>query len=467
MRLEDLKILLAVEGKWTVSLNGLEFLTLPSSGISVDDSTIHFDKYSRTILDLDWLRPNVVRIRTRARARSEVDTIIFYPGGRLPSTADLRRRRRAFQIEISRALCAYFGTRKIEREALYSDRQHGISGAYPRFFVGKHAVIAVSPEESSAVINGLMRAALLWAPMVRRPSRPSRPVAAIVPQGRHQTIAARLRMMSKARNMVEWLQWDGERLQPLQDDGAEPETHVQEFLLPDAAPEVARICAIAPELLQPVPHIAGRAVSIRLRGIEVARVSQERTEYPLGEPIEQVVKEVDEARRYGSRHPLARAHEERWLESNLVGDIRRVLPSIDVRHVYPQVPSFVGEERSIIDLLTITNDGRMVVVEIKASADPDLPFQALDYWIAVERHRKAGDFLRKGYFAGCTLQDEPALLVLVAPLLAYHKTASRLIATLPAEIPLTEIGINQAWKREIKVLRRKGWSVRLRGGEII
>jgi len=450
MKLEDLKILLAVEGKWTVSLNGLEFLTLPSSGISIDDSTIHFDKYSRTILDLDWLRPNVVRMRTRARARSEIDTIIFYPGDRLPTTVDLRRRRRSFQIEISRALCAYFGTRRIERQTLYSDRQHGISGAYPRFVVGKHAAIAVNPEEPSVVINGLMRAALLWAPLVRRR------VAAIVPRGRHQTIAARLRMMPQARNTIEWLAWDGERVRPLQDDGAEPETHVQEFLLPDVAPEVARICAIAPGLLQAVPHIAGRAVSIRLRGIEVARVSQDGTDYPLGEPIEQVVKEVDEARRYDSRHPLARAHEERWLESNLVGDIRHVLPSIDVRHVYPQVPSFVGEERNIIDLLTITDDGRMVVVEIKASADPDLPFQALDYWIAVERHRKAGDFLRKGYFAGCALRDERALLVLVAPLLAYHKTASRLIATLPAEIPLMEIGINQSWKRKIKVLRRKG-----------
>jgi hypothetical protein len=464
MRTEDLKILLAVEGKWTVSLNGREFLTLPSSGISVDDSTIHFGKYSRTILDLDWLRPNVVRMRTRTRARNEIDTIIFYPGDRLPSTADLRRRRRAFQIEISRALCAHFGTRKIERQTLYSDRQHGISGAYPRFVVGQRAAIAVDPEEPSAVINGLMRAALLWAPLV---ARPSRRVAAIVPQGRHQTIAARLRMMPEVRNLIEWLAWDGECVRPLRDDGAEPETHIQEFLLPDVAPEVARICAIAPALLQAVPHIAGRAVSIRLRGIEVARVSQNRIEYPLGEPIEQVVKEVEEARRYGSRHPLARAHEERWLESNLVGDIRHVLPSVDVRHVYPQVPSFVGEERSIIDLLTITNDGRMVVVEIKASADPDLPFQALDYWIAVERHRKAGDFLRKGYFTGCGLQDEPALLVLVAPLLAYHKTASRLIATLPAEIPLMEIGINQGWKREIKVLRRKGWSVRLRGGETI
>ena len=178
--------------------------------------------------------------------------------------------------------------------------------------------------------------------------------------------------------------------------------------------------------------------------------------YPLGEPTEVLIKELDALRRYGSRHPLSRAHEERWLESNLVADIRRLIPSIDTRHIYPQVPSFVGEERNIIDLLTVTNEGRLVVIEIKASPDPDLPFQALDYWIAVERHRKAGDFQDKGYFAGRPLRNEPALLILVAPLLTYHKTAGRMIAMFRADVPLIEIGINQAWKRQIKVLRRKG-----------
>src|SRR5205085_2760489 len=167
-----------------------------------------------------------------------------------------------------------------------------------------------------------------------------------------------------------------------------------------------------------IAHIAGKAISIRLKGIELARVSSAGTVYPLGEPLPPIIKEVDEARRYGSTHPLARAHEERWLESNLIGEIGRLLPSIDVRHIYPQVPSFSGQERNIIDLLTITNEGRLIVIEIKASPDPDLPFQALDYWIAVERHRHAGDFQRSGYFAGCTLRNEPAMLVLVAPLLA-------------------------------------------------
>ena len=461
MRWEDLKILLALEGKWTASLNGLEFLDFSSSDISVDESTIRFGKYSRKILQIDWLRPNAVRLRTRAKARTQIDTITLYPGDHLPSTADLRRRRRAFQAEISRAICAHFGVRKIERQTLYSDRRHGIGGAYPRFLVGRYAVIAVDPEESTAVINGLMRAALLWAPLVRRP------VAAVVPQGRHQTISARLRIAPHTRRLVEWLEWDGKNIFPMEHSGTEPETHVQEFVVPDVSSEVERICAIAPEALLAVPHIAGKAVSIRLRGIEVARVSRDGITYPLGEPIETVVKELDEARRPGSRHPLARAYEERWLESNLIVAIRQVLPSIDSRHVYPQVPSFVGQERNIIDLLTITTAGRLVVIEIKAAPDPDLPFQALDYWIAVEQHRKAGDFSRKGYFPGYTLKDETALLVLVAPLLTYHRTASRMTALLPAEIPLMEVGINQGWKREIKVLRRKGRSVRLGDGELI
>jgi hypothetical protein len=262
--------------------------------------------------------------------------------------------------------------------------------------------------------------------------------------------------MPDIRHRFNWLQWDGETISPMDDAGEDPETHVHEFAMPDVAAEVTRICTIAPDLLQAVPHVAGGAVSIRLRGIEVARVSRNQTHYPLGEPLADVIRELDAVRRYGSRNPMARAHEERWLESNLIGEIRQVLPSIDAQHIYPQVPSFIGEERNIIDLLAVTMEGRLAVVEIKASADPDLPFQALDYWIAVERHRKAGDFQARGYFAGKKLRNESALLVLVAPLLSYHKTLGRLIQTLPRGLPLMEIGINQNWKERIKILRRRG-----------
>ena len=459
MQVEELRILLALEPLWSVSVNGKEFFSLPSSEISVEDSRIQLGSRWRDILDVQWLRPTSVQIRGGARFRSKVDVITLYPGERFPSTVDLRRRRRTFQQQIAPALCAWFKTRRIERQALYSDRQHGIGGAYPRFLLGGRAAIAVDPDETSAVVNGIMRAALLWAPLVRRP------VSVVVPRGRSQTICARLRAMSRVREAFEWLQWDGSNIAALELSEAPPETHVQALadLYVDA--EVARICAVAPDLLHAVPHIAGKAISVRLRGIEIARISDEGTTYPLGLPLETVVREVDQARRFGSLHPLARAHEERWLESNLIGQIRQLLPSIDADHVYPQVPSFVGEERNIIDLLTVTRDGRLVVVEIKASADPDLPFQAFDYWLAVERHRRANDFIMKGYFKGCSLADQPAVLVLVAPLLTYHRSIGRLVSALPDSLPLLQIEINQGWKRNVKVLRRRGMSVRLRHGE--
>jgi hypothetical protein len=447
---DELKILLALERNWIASLDNNEFIPFDSSEISIEGAAIRLGRQLRIITELEWLRPNVIRIRGRARSRTRTETITLYAGDRLPSGTDLRRRRRAFQAQLGRSLCEYFGVRNIQRETLYSDRQHGIGGAYPRFLIGKQAVISVDPDESSSIVNGLMRAALLWARLIQRP------VTAILPKGRHHCISARLRLLSRTARAVQWLQWDGNLIESLSETSEEPETCVQPFALPDVDSEVERICAKAPGLLQAVPYIPGQAISVRLRGIEVARVSKEATQYPLGEPLERVVNELAEIRRHGSRHLLARAHEERWLESNVIGAIRQLIPSVDARHVYPQVPSFIGEERNIIDLLTITAEGRLVVIEIKASPDPDLPLQALDYWIAVERHRKAGDFAGKGYFPGCMLSDQPALLVLIAPLLSYHKTSAQLVESFPPRFPLMEIGINQSWKREIKVLRRKG-----------
>ena len=256
--------------------------------------------------------------------------------------------------------------------------------------------------------------------------------------------------------MFEWLEWDGERIAPLTLSAQPIRTEVHEFPPLNVGPEVSRILSSVPFRLDPILNIAGRAVSVRFRGIEVAQVRDAATTYPLGEPLDAVLAELDAVRRHGSSHPLARAHEERWLESNLIAEIGRLLPSVDPEHIYPQVPSFVGEERNIIDLLAVTKDGRLIVMEIKASADPDLPFQALDYWIAVERHRTAGDFQRKGYFQGVQLKDQHALLVLVAPLLAFHRTMKPLTAVYPKNVPLLEIGLNQTWKREIKVLRRQG-----------
>jgi len=449
VQVADFRILLALESSWTISINGKEFVHLPSSDIELKDSDLRFKRLRRKIIRVDALNAAAVRVRTQSRLRRGMDVLTFYPGEKLPSATELRRRRLAFQRSLLPAVSRHFGTRAI-RQLLHSDKQHGVGGAYPRFLVGsRHAVIAVDPDESQPVVNGIMRAAVQWASVVKRH------IAVVIPSGRDQTIVARLKAMPVLRSVCDWLCWDGEALSSLPLNSTESQTSVSPYVKPAVEDKVRKVCSQAPEILQAVPHIAGQAISLRFRGLEVARVTEDEIRYPLGEPLQPLLEELQRERRFGSRHPLARAHEEAWLESNLICQLRDVLP-VREDHVYPQVPSFGTDERRIIDLLTITDSGRLVVIEIKAAADPDLPLQALDYWLAVERHRKAGDFEANGYFKGVRVLNEPALLVLVAPLLVFHRTLDRMLAMLPGELPLIQVGINQAWKQKIKVLRRKG-----------
>ncbi|HXG63778.1 MAG TPA: hypothetical protein VNO70_01650, partial [Blastocatellia bacterium] len=125
---------------------------------------------------------------------------------------------------------------------------------------------------------------------------------------------------------------------------------------------------------------------------------------------------------------------------------------LDPRYAYSQVPAYRGEQRSFIDLLAATREGRLVVIELKVSEDAEFPFQGLDYWIRVEWHRRRGDFQRRGYFQGLRLADAPPLLYLVAPLFRFHAT-TRLIAGCIAErVPVYRIGINEDWRAGVRIL---------------
>ncbi len=339
-----------MEPTWTVCLNGLEFQTLHASDISIEDNDIRAGKWNRRIHSVEWLRPNMVRIHGRQKMRTKADQLVFYPGDRLPSGPDLRRRRRAFQIRLGRALAEHFKTRSIERQILYSDRGHGIGGAYPRFIAGNRAVIAADPDDSSSIVNAVIRAALLWAPLVRKR------LAVVLPKGRANMVRSRLEVLCALRQQFDWLEWDGERLVPLAlTADEEVRTEVREFRSPAAATGVAEVLSSVPFPLQPVLSIATNSVSIRFKGLVQVRERSRRSYQfiPQANPLPNIVKELDAVRRHGSRHPLARAYEERWLESNIVGQMATLLPSINSEHVYPQVPSFVREERNIIDLLTV------------------------------------------------------------------------------------------------------------------
>jgi hypothetical protein len=162
-------------------------------------------------------------------------------------------------------------------------------------------------------------------------------------------------------------------------------------------------------------------------------------------------------------HPLYRLRAEAWLESLLRRDIRAFDATLDERFVYSQIPAWRADERSVLDLLTVNHQGRLVVIELKASEDVQLPLQGLDYWLRVEQARIRGEFARRGLFAGLALAEQPPLLYLVAPRLRFHRLFSTLAQCIAPEIEVYRIGINTNWRAGVQVRTRE----RLNLGRVI
>jgi hypothetical protein len=242
----------------------------------------------------------------------------------------------------------------------------------------------------------------------------------------------------------------------------------------------ARILALAPDLIETRQPPGREGESFSIHGLEFARVLGVETrqvhfgvpgfradgagalhgvltESNLGElePLVRAIVQFRCARSPDRRHPLYRLREEAWLESLLRRDLRVLDTTLDPRFVYSQIPAWRGEQRSVLDLLGVTRDGRLAVIEVKASEDSQLPMQGLDYWICVEQARLRGEFQRRGLFPGVTLAARPPLLYLVAPRLRFHRSFAVVAAGLSPEIEAYQIGINQNWRAGVLVRTRE------------
>ncbi len=152
-------------------------------------------------------------------------------------------------------------------------------------------------------------------------------------------------------------------------------------------------------------------------------------------------------------HFCFRFGEERWLESLVLRDHRKINPEF-AQSIYTQVPTWVGGERKVLDLLTATRQGRLAVLELKTQKDLNLLFQGLDYWERVEHHRIRADFGVAGYFSAMKLAPVPPLLYLICPLFEFHHVLSVIRSYLRKEFSVRCVGINTDWKRELKILRQ-------------
>ena len=113
---------------------------------------------------------------------------------------------------------------------------------------------------------------------------------------------------------------------------------------------------------------------------------------------------------------------------------------------------FSASDRAMIDVLAITREGRLAVVELKADEDIHLPLQGLDYWSRVAWHHARNEFQQYGYFPGRELSGERPLLLLAAPALHVHPATDTLLRYISPEIEWTLAGLDEHWREGVKAV---------------
>lgn len=391
-----------------------------------------------------------------------------------------QRAREVFAERIKEVLARQFPDETLESLTTAPDLEHTLSGSYARGWSRRGqeawAVVAAAPGEDAATVDAALTCGLIWLDYLR--ARAVAPVVAglrlVLPVGSCGVVAHRMSALG-AGVAVELYQWAEDepfarRVDPA--DVGNIRTRLAprrqaERLLGEAAETDARIRALAPDAIDAVVVPGTKQVGWRFRGLEFARWSSGEVRFGLGPirkllsgenagELERLVADLASRRQAGGdpRDALFRVARERWLETLVLADPARIEPRLDPLQVYSQVPAFSAGDRGVLDLLGVTREGRLVVVELKVEEDPQLVFQAVDYWLRVHWHLRQGDFERYGYFQGKTLETAPPLLYLVAPCLRFHSVTAPLLRFLSSEIPVCRIGLNEDWRHGLRVVER-------------
>jgi hypothetical protein len=349
--------------------------------------------------------------------------------------------------------------------------EFSLSPAFPRAFLrhGQHGWAAIAcPPEGDA--SALLAFGLIWLSYLRARERrlTVEGLALYVPVGHERSTALRLLCLSAAAARFEVFTYTEEDFIAAVDprDHGNLDTRLKPCSRP-APNESAAWRAIAG--LPAVERVARHdgSTSLRVRGIEFAELSGSELFFGMTErrparehhisEIERLVEELDRARcpeAADRDHPLYRQFPEAWLESQARAEIETLDASLRRDPIYGQVPAFAGGERGVLDLLAVDHSGRLAVLELKASADLQLPLQALDYWIRVKWHLDRGEFSSHGYFPGVELRPDPPRLLLVSPSLEFHPTSETLLCYFAPEIAVERIGLAVEWRKGLKVMFR-------------
>jgi len=339
-------------------------------------------------------------------------------------------------------------------------------------------VLGASPNEDSATMDGILTFGLIWLQQARdRAKRHSiSGLRLFLPRGKSAVTAHRLTALASPHEVELYeydpLYWRVRRI-PLSDAGNLTNWIVArreiEQAIAAALPHAERIRGLAPDAIHIGVTAATQEVTLRFRGLEFARWRLGTMWFGLGDhqevltpgkwpKLEALVRQLETHRHplaTDTKHRLYRAQPERWLETMVAADLTRIDARLDPKQIHTQVPAFSSGDRGIIDLLGVTRDGRLAVLELKAFEDIHLVMQAVDYWLRVRWHHDQSDFQRFGYFPDTPLNRKPPLLYLVAPGLRFHSAVDIVLRYLSPEIEVLRIGLAETWRRSLRVVLRQ------------
>ena len=490
------------------------FLSGSSNAVVIEDGAVVFDlghaKYSisgessKCLLHLWSPERNVVRRVLDVENKGETLRVTVQRMGqarptkldicreRDPRTSSAKRATRvAYQRVLERVLRQKFPELTITQLSTSMDLEKSFGPVYTRGLLRRgqsgFAVLGVNRQELQSSIDAVLTFGILWLDVCRQAHARELVIEGLrlfVPEGCSSLVRERMAHLNfdAAKWQLYELEERSEELKRVEiSDRGNISTrlvhcHEETEILARFAAPVALVKALMPEV--EVGIVSSGEVSFRCHGLEFARArltaktASFRSEPEIvfgagpGERVldgdnfahfERLICSIGEVRHAEgpSESRWWRLHPERWLESLVVKNICALDDQLDPRWCYSQVPAFSASDRAMIDVLVLTRESRLAVIELKADEDIHLPLQGIDYWSRVAWHHVRGEFQKFGYFAQRTLSPQTPLLIMVAPVLRVHPATDTLLRYISPEIDWVLLGIDERWRKDLRVVFRK------------
>ena len=427
---------------------------------------------ARRVVGLERASPGRMDLRIERFGKRRGTITLLDQARPVSVPATLQAGRRLFREQFRQFLRRQYPGWKLESLSTEPDLERTLSPVYPRASLrqANRVWAAIGAPEGAGAGHGALTYGLIWLDYLRHreAGRVVEGLALFLPAGHENATCLLWRRLSRraARYAIFLYSPDGlERsIDPRDHGNLESQLKTWHSGASELPAEVGQSLA-GIDGAQCVPSGDGE-IGIRINGLEIGRWARDRLllgvdrKRPVRRQVAQRLRQLAAGvmgLRAAASHPgnriFARSPEA-WLEAQVRRSILKLGANLLPSPVYGQVPAMTGGDRGVLDLLAVDRTGRLAVIELKATSDPGLPLQALEYWMRVRHHSDLGEFGDRGYFPGVSLSKELPRMVLVAPALEFHPTTETLLRYIDPTVPIERIGVGSQWRGEFKVVLR-------------